>query len=1040
MKPRMLIMSGFGPYAGRTVIDFDRFGGKGLFLVTGDTGAGKTSIFDGITYALYGRMSGDRDSRNIRSHFASPDTETYVELTFTHENREYRIRRSPEYERPKKRGSGMTSTPAEVEMTWAGCTPLVKEKAVAQKVEELLGITYDQWKQIAMLAQGEFRKLLTADSKDRGATMRTIFSTEYIKDLQERLSKMSSDSRETRTKTENDIVMAMDEVDVPEDSPYHDEFAKMEGVSFADDMLRVISLQNAVDGDAMASMENAKRDVDARKAELNRGIAEGRNINSMFDNLASARVRLEELSADTGRIESRRTEMRTIDRVVKELKAPMSAVASLERDLERIGSEFRTVTTKGEELAEVRTTLAETDAVMSSRRGELDVMTSRIATLDGMRPVYEEIEFLSSRVAALTETKGRMDAVLAEIAAGIDDINGRLSESKTFIDSNRSARTDLVNAMTERDSSMKRMDILTKVATSLGNHGKVMGELDRARAERASRLEAQCALRDRYTEEEHRFYMSQAGLLASKLESGCPCPVCGSTDHPCIASPLEGVMTRDGLRSLREQWDSATAELDVSNARVSELESKVAASAESVAASLGMIGMASEDMGTVGGTVKDETDRCNIAIGELGKRIGVLSATVRDLDSAEALIPGLESELLGKERELERYRSESQTVSASLLADTALLESKRNGLEFPSLDGLVSEIGSITDSRTVLSKAIEDARKALEEHDRRIASNTAEAETLRRNLVNTKNELMFSKNVLDSKLSGMGMTGEQCTAVMAREPEIAVLEREITAFDSAMGSARTLVENYERETEGRERVDTSVMEEALTQLDSETSALDEGIRMLDRRMVGNGRCATSIRSGLDTLRAMGREAEELILLSKVLNGDNRMKISFESFMQGMYFDRVLTHANTRMKRMTNGRYELKRRPENQDKRSKGGLDIDILDNYTGQRRPASTLSGGESFLAALSLALGLSDAVQRMRGGVRVDTLFVDEGFGSLDPEALKQAISVLVQLSEGENLIGIISHVEALKQEIDRKVIVRRKDDQKGSFVEMEV
>ena len=332
MKPKMLTMCGFGPYAGKTVIDFDEFGGRGLFLVTGDTGAGKTSIFDGITYALYGRMSGDRDSKNIRSHFASPDTETYVELVFTHENKEYRIRRSPEYDRPKKRGTGFTTTPAEVEMTWAGGTPLVKDKAVVQKVEEILGISYDQWKQIAMLAQGEFRKLLTADSKDRGTTMRTIFSTEYVKNLQEELSKRSNDSRQARTKTENDIVQAMDEVDVPEDSPYHDERVEADGVSFAEDMLRIVSLQDSVDKERMDSISAERKEVDSKKAELNQQIAEGRNINSMFDKLGSAKQRLEELESKAETIESRRAEMRTIDGVVKGLKVPITTVDSLEKD------------------------------------------------------------------------------------------------------------------------------------------------------------------------------------------------------------------------------------------------------------------------------------------------------------------------------------------------------------------------------------------------------------------------------------------------------------------------------------------------------------------------------------------------------------------------------------------------------------------------------------------------------------------------------------------------------------------------------------
>ena len=1040
MKPKMLTMCGFGPYAGKTVIDFDEFGGRGLFLVTGDTGAGKTSIFDGITYALYGRMSGDRDSKNIRSHFASPDTETYVELVFTHENKEYRIRRSPEYDRPKKRGTGFTTTPAEVEMTWAGGTPLVKDKAVVQKVEEILGISYDQWKQIAMLAQGEFRKLLTADSKDRGTTMRTIFSTEYVKNLQEELSKMSNESRQARTKTENDIVQAMDEVDVPEDSPYHDERVEADGVSFAEDMLRIVSLQDSVDKERMDSISAERKEVDSKKAELNQQMAEGRNINSMFDKLGSAKQRLEELESKSETIESKRTEMRTIDGVVKGLKVPITTVDSLEKDESKVREELEASESEGKVLAEARQALAEKDTVMSSRKDEVEAMTARIATLDGMKPVYEEISELERRIASDEKEKDTLDSQVRTLTEKQEITKLRISKSREFIDSNKTVRSDLAQITSELENERRRQTVLAKVSASIGQHSRLLKDLEKAKAARDSDMMEQGELRDRYTDEEHRFYMSQAGILASKLEKGCPCPVCGSLEHPDIASPLEGVMTREQLKELREQWDSATAKLDKANEKVSSTESRIAASAESIAVSLEAVGMTSDDMEKVGDDVKEELKRCETKISDLEKRIGELTDVVSKLDSAEKTIPEMESGLATVEEALTGLKEKVSKASESLATDTALLESKRNGLEFPSLEVLVSEIRKVTGERERLSKDIESARKALDDHDKRIASNTARTETLRKNLEETVTELETAKASLESKLTGMGMTLEQCISILRRESEIPALEREISSFDSEIGSARTLVENFERETEGKERVDTSAMEEALVQLDERMASMDGDIKVLDRRMVGNDRCASIIRAGLDTLKAMGREAEELILLSKVLNGENQMKITFESYMQGMYFDRVLIYANERMKRMTGGRYELKRRPESADKRSKGGLDIDILDNYTGSRRPASTLSGGESFLAALSLALGLSDAVQRMRGGVRIDTLFVDEGFGSLDPEALKQAISVLVQLSDGDNLIGIISHVEALKQEIDRKIIVRRRDDQKGSTVEIEV
>lgn len=286
----------------------------------------------------------------------------------------------------------------------------------------------------------------------------------------------------------------------------------------------------------------------------------------------------------------------------------------------------------------------------------------------------------------------------------------------------------------------------------------------------------------------------------------------------------------------------------------------------------------------------------------------------------------------------------------------------------------------------------------------------------------------------------MGITREECASIISDENEIPGLERTVSRYDLELAAARASVENYSRDTEGRERTDVSQMEGSLSALGTRLAELEADIATLTHITESNDSTASSVRGELAKLKDIDTRSRGLIAIVDVASGNNPSRQTFESYMQSMYFEKVLVHANRRLTKMTNGRYELQRRPDVGDRRTKGGLDIDVLDRFTGKTRPSATLSGGESFLAALSLALGLSDAVQRMNGGIRIDTLFVDEGFGSLDPEALKQAVEVLVQLSDGNNLIGIISHVEALKGEIDRKIIVRRADGQTGSSVEIEL
>lgn len=1032
MKPHTLVMSAFGPYADKTTVDFDEFGGKGLFLITGDTGAGKTSIFDGITYALYGRMSGDRDPKNVRSHFASGETPTYVELTFTHEGRDYRIRRSPAYERPKLRGIGTTPVPATVEMV-CGKDILVKEKDVALKVEEVLGISYDQWKQIAMLAQGEFRKLLTADSKTRETTMRTIFSTEDVKRFQDRLNEMAKDLRTERLRAENNITELMDKATLPEDSPYLDDMARINGLSFVDEFLEILSKQAGVDSEKLSDMRAEKLKVDSERGELNRKIAEENAANAVFDKLDAARAELEKLTSQSEEMERKRSRLALLNDTVKRAKGPMAAVSKLEKDVSRTDNDLKNAEEKLDlmQMSREATAKAFDDAMaMEPRRNEI---SDRIALLSGQRGIYDEVKTIQLQVENDRNQLIQANDEILRVKNSREELDMKVADLRRFLSENQNARADLVSVKNELES---RKAMSVRVASVKGISKDVSAletGLRKLESDRLKAMEKQTALRTRYSEEEGRFYMSQAGILAGMLEEGCPCPVCGSTTHPKKAVVPTDVLTKKELDKLKKDWESASAVLDGMNTEFAAERSKLEQIQSALTSQMEELGC--RDAGELDGLMTDlESESRSLTI-----RMGELEAIVKRMDGIDASFPDIDRESEELTKRMEALRMSVTTSTGKIASGEALLASKTKDLEFISLEELNDEIAMLSNERDRIARSIEIARGNLELLDRNLSSLTAKVQSLKENMEAVSEELAKGTAELESILADMGITREECLSIISGEDGIPGLEREVSKYDSESAAAKASVENYSRDTEGKERTDVSRMEEDLATLGARMMELEEGISTLVRITESNDSTASSVRGELSKLKDIDSRSRGLISIADVASGNNPQRQTFESYMQSMYFEKVLVHANRRLTKMTNGRYELQRRPDVGDRRTKGGLDIDVLDRFTGKTRPSATLSGGESFLAALSLALGLSDAVQRMNGGIRIDTLFVDEGFGSLDPEALKQAVEVLVQLSDGNNLIGIISHVEALKGEIDRKIIVRRADGQTGSSVEIE-
>lgn len=1032
MKPHVLTISAFGPYGTQEVIDFDVFGGSGLFLVTGDTGAGKTSIFNAITYALYGRTNDDRRSVVLRSDFADPSTKTFVELTFEHRGVEYRLYRSPEQERPKIRGTGTTKTPAQAELTWDGGV-VTKDGDVTKKVVEILGIEFNQWKQVSMLAQGEFRKLLTCDTKERNEVFRRIFSTDYVRRFQDRLSEMAKDLRDDYNKAEDRLLEAMGSADIPEDSPYHSDYDGKKGaVSYAKEVSDLLSQQMGLDSARIADVRSRSAELESRKAKLNQDLAEARGLNDRISKLEAEKEVYGRLLEEKEAVDGDASLLESINKAVRTLKAPISDVKALQNRKIEADRRFEKIS---QEADEVNTALAEAEAALEEAMESgprMEDLTERIAVLSSGRETYRGIAELADALQSLRMEKQNLQVKSESIAVRREELSRRIVLGREYLSENEESAAKVERLMSVKAETDARIGKLAELETRLQVHAETVEKLRKAERAFDEAMERKEDLFRRYDEATTRFYSAQAGILAEHLEEGVPCPVCGSVHHPSPAPKAEGAPTKEDLDEMLGRAQAQTDRLGTISSKVEALRTRSVAEAESILDLEDDAGLEDGyDLSAEFDALAERQSTLSEEIGDLREKADRVRKIREDFKEMDAMSADLEKQ----------YEATRSTLNR-IEADISNLEGRRaamgEGLEYGSLEELDEEIAKATAERDSISAAIEGAKARridLRERMSALESNRDAIENSRREL---DAELEAKTGIMDAALASSGTDLDGAMELISREGEIDGLQARVSGYRERCAANAKMIESLEADIAGRGRVDTSELEEALASAGADSDGIrDEEISLINRSTV-NEDAVSRIMKARGQMEKLSSESKDYIDLADAASGSTGIKQSFEAYVQALYFRNVLKFANLRLMKMTDSRYELVVREEATDRRSQFGLDIDVLDNYTGRRRPSETLSGGESFLAALSLALGLSDAVQRMNGGIVIDTLFVDEGFGSLDPEALKQAISTLLQLSGGSCLIGIISHVEALKTQIDRKILVR--NSSRGSSVETEV
>lgn len=913
MRPIKLVMSAFGPYKGEVCLDMDKLGKSGLYLITGDTGAGKTTVFDAVCFALYGSASGEvRQTNMFRSKYASADTPTFVRMVFEYDGKIYDVKRNPEYLRPSKRGDGFTKQTANAELVLPNGTAITKVNEVNDKIKEIIGVDRTQFSQIAMIAQGDFRKLLDCDTNTRKDIFRKIFKTESYKVFEEKIKGQFLDLCEQRKLEKQSTAQYINQLSSDENSTFYYEIQKAkDGEMLSDDIIALA--ENLIDNDT----------------ELKRECDEKYNKTTEKITLINSQISLEK---------SRRSAKEDYQKTQGKIKECEEKLLSFETAL----------------------------AISKKKFDESEAISKKASLLEEKMTKFDELENASSLLISkqneaektqiqIELSKNKLEKLQREIEQ-IKAENEKLKDSSLLAQKYKTRLTELE----QKKSALKEL------STKYQKYKSQKSLLDKLKKETQEAIESWETASEDYNAKNSAFLSAQAGIMAQKLIDGQPCPVCGSLSHPNPATLLPSSPSEEDVKLAKTVADKANENANTLSQKSASQKSAVEA-LDAAVKEIGKKLFCSEN--DIIENAKKLKETVSAELEEM-KNLLLIS------QKGEEKLAALEKELPKKSENISLLQNEISTLNASLSALKVFVAEKQN-----SLEKLKSELDFD-------SKLKADAK--LNEYKTFVSF--------------AKNEYENAKNIYDGTKN-----------------ELSVLNGKKAAIE------KTLKES--------ESYDITELTTNLDELTSAQKTLDDKRQMLFSRIKHNSDIKEKISENSEKLSALDKKYLVYCALSNTANGNvsGKEKITLETFVQMKYFDSIIGKANIRLLTMTDGQYELVRRNEAQNKRSQVGLDLDVLDHYNGTSRSVGTLSGGESFMASLCLALGLSDEIQSSNGGIKLDTMFVDEGFGSLDGEALDRALSALVSLSQGNRLVGIISHVEALGERIDNKIIVT-KERENGS------
>lgn len=936
MKPIKLVLSAYGPFPDKTVIDFDKLGSDGVFLISGPTGSGKTTIFDGICYALYGTASGNlRTPKMMRSTYAEPDIKTFVELTFSSHDKEYRINRRPEQEIKKIKGNGTTVRPSDVslEILDGGSTVLTGKREVEEKIKEIIGLDANQFRQVTMIAQGEFLKVLNSSTEERMEIFSKIFKTGRYTWLQEELKLAVKDMSTCVSEIEKELNQEFNSIFIPEFLENEDASIDLSGLLYTQ---KKDMLEKAYHNIKEKGKENIvlKDELMKEKEQL---IKESANLESIINHFS----KLNEISDKLENLESEK------DSIVKN----QNSIPKMKKDIED----------------------------MISTISKLEALIPRYQKLEAHRDkISKQCEELNSREENIRQLNNKCD----QIKKSLDSNKTNLEKIEKELNTSEDVNIQLNLRLNFQSSLEKVLNIIERIETLNKKFNEVS---EKAREHQIAYI----SLKEEYNNMEVFYLKQQAGILARDLEDDKPCPVCGSTSHPNPAKSADVLFEKADLESKKSELEKAEDIFNKSSQEASLIKGNRDVTEEEFKSSIA--------------TLKNSFDEQKISFKKM------IAEYVND------------SFDLTKENYLNINAILREEINNLKEIQSTLVEYKKKHTLLKA---------SINEYEKDLNTLIEDNNNQKEDYNRLAGEYKASKELYENELTQLEYKNLESLNaIISNRRSDLDKGKKEITDLETK------IENYYTQYNNLISGRQTLLSLIEGKNETVVRNDYEgfnlKVDNLKTQIVSVESEITENLSISKNI----SRALDIYETSLPILDDKKNLLDQYSNLSATCSGElpGKAKIKLETFVQMAFLDRILARANIRLLKMSEGRYMLNRDDKGDNKRSQTGLDLSVHDLSNNTFRSTKSLSGGESFQASLCLALGFADEIQNSSGGIQIETMFIDEGFGTLDNVALKNAVDSLVDLSKGNKLVGIISHVDELRERIDKGINIE-KSSFKGS------
>lgn len=1022
MRPIKLTMNAFGSFLETTVIDFEVLNSAGFYLVTGETGSGKTTIFDAIMFALYGEPSGNiREQEGFRNDLADDKNKTYVELIFEKDHKQYTITRSPKY----FVSSRTTALTEKAELVFDDQV-IEKKKAVDEKILEIIGLTVDQFRQVIMLAQGEFMKLIHSDSKKKDEIFRKIFGTEILDEISNLLKEETRAVKDKLLQIETKLSQLIESI------KSNNQLTKIE-----------MSIEDFYNTNLL--IEELNELISKQEKELEKLTTIDKSLNEKLLTIVKQKEAASILNDDFDKLTTLISDLETLEKHKDEIVSFKEKIKLLNK-IDQIKSIYEKLLSIHIQINGLIALSNENKEDLDIKQNELDCYLEQLEYIELDRTSLVKAKEEATLVKKDIELKEKISTLNDNLKIQIEDYTKKVKELENY----NTSKTQLLEqiAILEKslmnyDDTKTKYELLKVELDRLENDLKIFNDkikilekreiikenIKTCNKEFQILVENYTKIFNLYQSKELVYYNNIAGILVKDLKEGQPCPVCGSTNHPQIATLSDDVISKEALDEIAEQLDDARTNKSNKTLEIETLTIQLNAINDQLLELLNIT-----DIALIDATIKKVLKEKEEQINNLSSEIATIKEKLKEFEQVKQTIKSLESEV----DEIVKTIDINNVNLTSLKEQIALINGSINTYQeqlkysddIETLKEIFEQYNTFIETLEENVNAFDDGYQlAIEEQ--KVAVSKLEQST--KQLTELKLSYEELSKVYKEKIKALKLDQniiDNIEEYIQDLSNLGIYIKTVTEFETNYDNKKKAKEELEIKLKGKQKENLDGLTSLINELTKDINLLTEKITTLTTLVSNNKQTSVELAKAFNTFVKVHKEFEEINELSKTSNGSNPKYLSFERFVLIGYFENILRHANTRLSKMTDGRFELYRKEDKGKGNAQQGLELEVFDYETGKKRDVKTLSGGETFKAALSLALGLADAIENKVGHISIETLFIDEGFGTLDDKSLHQAIDILLELNDGTKSIGIISHVQELKDIIPTKLVVTKSTD----------